>query len=189
MGVVHCDTAICIWLWTLIIAYPVKFNVTSKLLVMFPQWICLQSQVKCSKSNTNGSTIKELQPDWVQGSPFNFLTLFPVLYQTTVCLVNPRHMRQRGNYSTVLGLCVCVCYQSTHHQKAFIQLHVDGYINMLYAKIRRFVRFLSKPFLSKVRTLFSLLAFTVHALIAHACVLTRCTQDINPAHPVPAQQC
>ena len=49
-------TAICVWLWTLIIAYPLKFNVTSKLLVMFPQWICSWSQVRHSKSNTHGST-------------------------------------------------------------------------------------------------------------------------------------
>ena len=80
---------------------------------------------------------------------------------------------------TVLGLCVCLLRVYTP-LKAFIQL--DVCIDWLNAKIRfSTYRFLQNCFFQKVN--FGMLAFTVHALIAHASVLTctRCTHDINPA--------
>ena len=88
---------------------------------------------------------------------------------TASSIINPRHMRRRLRYLS------CVCVTSLY------MLLKDGYIDYLYAKIRRFSthKFISLKLL-KVRMLsviFGLLAFysphTVHAL-------TGCTRDNNP---------
>ena len=66
-------------------------------------------------------------------------------------------------------MCVCMCVTSLHATNfAFIQL--DGYIDKLYAKIRRFFNSQISPklLLPKVRMLFAHLR---HALLVHANVL------------------
>ena len=60
---------------------------------------------------------------------------------------------------------------------------VDGSIDWLYA-----TKTVSFKSYNAFRSSLALLVFTVHALIAHACVLTRCSQDKDYACATPAQQ-
>ena len=60
-------------------------------------------------------------------------------FYSTVVVINSRHMRQRGNYGTwFVYVCVCRLWVYTL-LKAFVQL--DGYIDWLYAIIRRFLKY------------------------------------------------
>lgn len=127
----------------------------------------------------------------------HWILTWHVFHWDTVCK-NSKHTLNRlltfGTCSeeviTILFVCTCVLQVYTP-LRAFMQL--DGYIDWLHTKSRRFstYKFLYNHFFQEFLLIFHLLAFTgtIHVLIAHACVLTSCTCDINPTSTMPAQQC